>query len=149
MSFVWLVNLCASSLPTSLLLSASDVLLLILMKLNLNLKYRDLGWQFNISCAKESELLNKGLREIAKKIKFLLHWPSNDDVVRTMPMKFKRLYPHCRLIIDSTEIFIERASNLMARAMFYSNYKSHPTIKLLIGITPTGAASFVSKAWGG
>ena len=33
--------------------------------------------------------------------------------------------------------------------MFYSNYKSHPTIKLLIGITPTaGAASFVSKAWG-
>ena len=33
--------------------------------------------------------------------------------------------------------------------MFYSNYKSHPTIKLLIGITPTGAASFVSKAWGG
>jgi len=33
--------------------------------------------------------------------------------------------------------------------MFYSNYKSHPTIKLLIGITPTGAVSFVSKAWGG
>jgi len=33
--------------------------------------------------------------------------------------------------------------------MFYSHYKSHPTIKLLIGITPTGAVSFVSKAWGG
>lgn len=61
----------------------SDVLLLILMKLNLNLKHQDLGWRFNISCAKVSELLNKGLPETAKKMRFLVRWPSKDDVVRT------------------------------------------------------------------
>lgn len=148
-SFLWLVNLCVSCLPTSKSLNARDLMLLILMKLNLNLKHQDLAWRFDVSSAKVSDVLNKGLPAIAQKLRFLIRWPSKADVTRTMPAKFKRLYPNCRVIIDCTEIFVERASSLTARAMFYSHYKSHPTIKLLIGITPTGAVSFVSKAWGG
>ena len=52
-------------------------------------------------------------------------------------------------IIDCTEIFIERPLNLLARAQTFSNYKKHNMVKLLIGITPIGCISFVSKAWGG
>ena len=37
----------------------------------------------------------------------------------------------------------------MARAQTYSNYKSHNTVKSLVGITPQGSISFVSNAWGG
>ena len=37
----------------------------------------------------------------------------------------------------------------MARAQTYSNYKSHNTVKILVGITPQGSISFVSNAWGG
>ena len=33
--------------------------------------------------------------------------------------------------------------------MTWSNYKHHNTIKSLIGVTPQGAVSFISKAWGG
>lgn len=33
--------------------------------------------------------------------------------------------------------------------MTWSNYKYHNTIKFLIGITPQGVISFLSKAWGG
>jgi len=126
-------------------LAARDVLLLILMKHKLNLKHQDLAWRFGISSAKISHILTEGLPSVAEKMKFSIRWPSKEDTVRTMPMKFKRRYTDCRVIIDCTKIFVERASNLTARAMFYSNYKSHPTIKLLIGITPTGAVSFVSK----
>ena len=37
----------------------------------------------------------------------------------------------------------------MARSQTWSNYKSHNTAKYLIGITPQGTVSFVSRAWGG
>jgi len=33
--------------------------------------------------------------------------------------------------------------------MTYSNYKHHNTLKFLIGVTPTGYVSFLSKCWGG
>ena len=46
-------------------------------------------------------------------------------------------------------MFIERPSNLKARAQMWSNYKQHNTVKILIAITPQGNISFVSKAWGG
>jgi len=53
------------------------------------------------------------------------------------------------VIIDCFEVFIDRPSNLYARAQTYSSYKSHNTVKILIGITPQGSISFVSQAWGG
>ena len=53
------------------------------------------------------------------------------------------------VIIDCFEVFIEKPSNLLARAQAYSNYKSHNTIKVLIGISPQGTITFVSQAWGG
>ena len=45
--------------------------------------------------------------------------------------------------------FIERPTNLLARAQTFSNYKHHNTIKILIGITPQGTVCFVSEALGG
>ena len=33
--------------------------------------------------------------------------------------------------------------------MTWSNYKHHNTVKFLIGVTPQGVISFISKAWGG
>ena len=53
------------------------------------------------------------------------------------------------VIIDRFEVFIDRPSNLLARAQNFSSYKHHNTVKVLIGITPQGTISFVSKAWGG
>ena len=53
------------------------------------------------------------------------------------------------VIIDCFEIFIDRPSNLMSRAQTWSNYKHHNTVKLLVGITPQGVVSFISKAWVG
>lgn len=52
-------------------------------------------------------------------------------------------------IIDCTEIFIDRANNLTARAQTWSNYKHHNRVKYLVGVTPAGAVSFLSAGWGG
>ena len=66
-----------------------------------------------------------------------------------MPPLFKELFPNCRCIIDCSEIFIEIPISFDARAKTFSNYKKHNTVKFLVGITPCGAISFLSKCWGG
>ena len=53
------------------------------------------------------------------------------------------------VIIDCIEVFINKPSNYMAKAYTWSQHKHHNTIKFLIGISPQGVISFISKAWGG
>ena len=66
-----------------------------------------------------------------------------------MPLSFRRFFKKCCVIIDCTEIFMEQPSDLLARAQVWSNYKHHSTMKFLIGITPQGTVSFVSRCAGG
>ena len=46
-------------------------------------------------------------------------------------------------------IFIDGPTNLTARNLTWSNYKSHNIGKYLIGVTPQGIICFISKGWGG
>lgn len=50
------------------------------------------------------------------------------------------------VIIDCFEVFIDRPTNLLARAQTFSYYKHRNTVKILIGITPQGTVCFVSEA---
>lgn len=79
----------------------------------------------------------------------LIAWPDKEQLLNNMPDCFRKHFSNVRCIIDCFEIFIERPSSLEARAKTYSNYKKHNTVKVLIGIAPTGAICFLSKAWGG
>ncbi len=56
---------------------------------------------------------------------------------------------HLKVIIDFFEVFIERPTNLKARAQTWSNYKHHNTCKFLLGISPQGSVTFIFKGWGG
>lgn len=67
-------------------------------------------------------------------------------MLKTMPVEFKKTFKKCVVIIDCFEVFTERPSSLRARAQTWSNYKHH---NILIGITPQGSISFISKGWGG
>ena len=53
------------------------------------------------------------------------------------------------MISDCFEIFIEKPSDLFARACTWSSYKHHNTVKVLLGTTPQGVISYVSEGWGG
>lgn len=61
-----------------------------------------------------------------------------------MPSLFSKIYPDLVCIIDCTEIFMECLSGLNNQSVCYSQYKSHNTMKGLIGITQSGVISFVS-----
>ena len=66
-----------------------------------------------------------------------------------MPQTFKELYPSTRVIIDCTEIFVDVPSLPLIQQMIFSSYKNHNTYKVLIGISPGGAVTFVSKLFPG
>jgi len=66
-----------------------------------------------------------------------------------MPIAFKEQYPNTRLINDCTEFGIERPSSLATQAATFSSYKNKNTVKVLIGIIPSGAIVFISPTYEG
>ena len=66
-----------------------------------------------------------------------------------MPQCFKKMYPHTRIILDCTEMFIQMPTSFRSQSATFSNYKHHNTAKGLIGIAPNGAVTFVSDLYAG
>ena len=80
------------------------------------------------------------------KLKPFVKWPGRTELLKTMPVSFRKNFKSCMIIIDRFEVFIERPSNLKPRTQTWSNYKHHNTV---IGVAPQGVTSFASKGWGG
>ena len=145
----WLIGLVTDSIKPLQYLSIPNQIFMTLMKLRLNSKLKDLAARFDITVKQTSHIITAVVPVLAAQLSFLIKWPSKEACRRTLPKVYSKTYPRCRVIIDCTEIFIEKPSNLGARSATWSNYKHHHTMKVLVGIAPTGAISFVSKCWGG
>lgn len=126
-----------------------DEFFLVLMRLRLGLLLDDLKQRFHISKSTCSNITNNWMRYLSVKLEFLLSWPNRATIDYTMPLKFKRKYPKCRVIIDCTELRTETPTSLVNKTLMYSHYKSHMTYKALLGITPTGIICFASDLWAG
>ena len=74
---------------------------------------------------------------------------SRDSVQATMPTMFKMDYSTTRIIIDSTEMYIEMPSMPEIQQLTFSRYKNHSTYKGLVGICPSGVVTFVSDLFPG
>ena len=134
----------------SLTLTNYQELVMVLMKLRLDIPYRDLAYRFGVSISTVSRIFSSWLTTMEIRLSPLIYWPEREELWQTMPQCFQYSFgKKTTVIIDCFEVFIEKPTNLLARAQTFSSYKHHNTIKVLIGITPQGSISFVSKAWGG
>ena len=121
-----------------------------LMRLRLNLSVQDLSYRFSVSTSTVSRIFCNVIDVMYVRLRKLVRWIDKEEIVKTMPMCFRVSFgTRVVAVIDCFEVFIDRPSNLQARAETWSNYKHHNTIKFLIGITPQGVINFISKAWGG
>ena len=60
------------------------------------------------------------------RLKFMISWPEREQLWQTMPMCFQYAFgKKVPVVIDFFEVFIERPSNLLARAQTFSSYKHH------------------------
>jgi len=76
-------------------------------------------------------------------------WPSREAVNKTMPEDFRKAYPTTRVIIDCTEVKCCIPSSLLLNSELFSAYKDHTTLKGLVGISPSGAITFISQLYTG
>ena len=121
-----------------------------MLKLRLNCQLQDLAQRFSVSLSTVSRIILKWLKALYARLKKRIIWPDREALKKTMPVCFQAAFgSKVAVIIDCFEIFIDQPSNLQARAYTWSTYKHHNTAKVLIGITPQGVVSFISKAWGG
>ena len=131
-------------------LSPFEQVILTLLRLRMNLPLHFLGQMYNISTATASRLFNHTIDVMSSTLTpALVFWPGREELRLSLPMSFRAAFSNCVCIIDCFEVFIEKPSDLRARAQTYSQYKHHNTMKYLIGITPQGVVSFISKGWGG
>ena len=122
---------------------------LVLVRLRLGLFERDLAERFGVSTSTVSRIFITWINFVYIRFKEINLWPPKSIVQSFMPRAFKDLYPTTRVIIDATEIFIETPSLPELQQMTFSSYKNHNTYKCLIGISPGGAVTFVSKLFPG
>lgn len=123
--------------------------LLTLMKLRLALLVIDLGFRFHVSASTVSSVFITWVKLMSKELSVLIVWPSRQQIKKTLPYCFRKLYPKVRCIIDCFECFTETPSGLDLAATLWSEYKHHYTFKVLVAITPNGAISYVSSCYGG
>ncbi len=124
--------------------------LMTLMRLKMNLGVDYLAYRFGVSQSTVTNTFTDVIDVMFyKMVPALVTWPTREALRKTLPTIFRAAHKACVCIIDCFEIFIERSSNLKARAQTWSQYKHHNTMKYLIAVAPQGVISFISKGWGG
>ena len=110
-------------------------------------------WHFNLSSVNllhVGRIFARWIEAMDIRLSFLIAWLERADLHKTMPFCYRMNYGlKITSIIDCFELFIEKPSNLLAKACTWSQYKHYNTAKYLISITPQGTVSFISNGWGG
>ena len=125
-------------------LSPKNEFFLTLCRLRCGLMEQDLAYRFNISQATVSRIFIAWVNFLYYRFIELPIWPTKGQVQELMPFQFKQQYPNTRIIIDATELFIQRPSDPLAQLQTFSSYKNHNTAKALAGITPSG---YITTIW--
>ena len=124
-------------------------LFLVLVRLRVGLPVHDLAKRFDLSKSTVSRLTVTWVNLMYLCLKDTERFPPRHIIQKYMPKVFRVTFPNARVIIDATEFAVERPSSLVSQAGTFSSYKHMNTIKVLIGITPSGAVSFVSQTFEG
>lgn len=65
---------------------------LFVMKLRLNIGDQDLAYRFNVSQSTVTRQMQKWIDILYVRLGPLVLWPDRDELIRTMPMSFRRKY---------------------------------------------------------
>ena len=130
-------------------LSAFHSFVLTLLRLRCNFDVVHLSFLFNVNHTTVSNTIITWINYMYMKLGSIPIWPSMHHVAKCMPKSMKNKFPYVKIIIDCVEFRVETASSLVLQKMFYSDYKSHTTVKCLVGICPGGGFSFISPVFPG
>ena len=130
-------------------LSLDDQFLMVLTRLRLGLQEELLAYIFHVNVNTISRTFLKWIPCMYRRFKLLNIWPSKAQVINSMPRSVALKYPSLRIIVDCTEMKIFKPKGPANQQVTFSSYKNCNTAKALVGISPSGAISFVSELYGG
>ncbi|XP_049437202.1 uncharacterized protein LOC125891759 [Epinephelus fuscoguttatus] len=134
--------------PPSRCLPLIDELFLFLVYLSLGLKEKDLSDRFNIHQSTVSRIIKTWVHFLYTFMGAIGIWMSPEAIRATMPSVFSK-YPDTQVLINCTEMRCQMPSSLLSQSEMSSQYKSHTTLKGMIGVSPHGAVTFVSSLYSG
>ena len=121
---------------------------MVIMRLRLGLLVKDLEYRFKISASAVSKIFTSWVLFMCECMQSLVVLPKLDVLQSSVPKCFEK-FSDTRIILDYTEVYIQSPSSLENKSLTYSDYKSHDTLKALVGVSMTGAVVLVSKLWPG
>ena len=143
----WLQPVIKPKKDDSHLLLPSQKLSMVLMRIRQNFPQGDLACRFVVDQSTVTCILQQLIPVLATHLRPLIQWPKTTTGLTVPPYD---VLPNSVGIIDGTEIFIQRPSNLETQKSSYSDYKSHTTVKYLVATdTFTGVFTFVSPGFSG
>ncbi|XP_038055039.1 uncharacterized protein LOC119727250 [Patiria miniata] len=102
-------NFVVPKIPLGKILTPFQQLVLVLMKLKLNLKHKDLAFRFQVSEATVCRIFSLMLDILSTQLSPLITLPSRETLWKTMPMDFRKAFgKHVAVIIDCFEVFCVR-----------------------------------------
>ncbi|XP_074100030.1 uncharacterized protein LOC141528072 [Cotesia typhae] len=133
---------------TSIKFDLRELIVMTFMKLKQNMSYATLAIFFNFSKQSYKEQIWKMIDVLCMALKPSIYWPTKENILKNIPLCFKN-FEGVRVVVDCTEIKIQKPSKLCCQLQTYSYYKSTYTVKFMTGVTPAGLISFISPAYGG
>ncbi|XP_054708719.1 uncharacterized protein LOC129218465 [Uloborus diversus] len=130
-------------------LSQSEQFFLFMVKLRTGITNEFLAILFKVSDTTVSRYFTHVVTVIYQKLSLLNIWPSRELIQSHMPEQIRAENRNCRVIVDCTEFKIQQPSNPAQQQVTFSNYKNCNTLKAMIGISPSGAITFVSDLYCG
>uniref|UniRef100_A0A6P7GPN9 Uncharacterized protein LOC114339301 n=1 Tax=Diabrotica virgifera virgifera TaxID=50390 RepID=A0A6P7GPN9_DIAVI len=122
--------------------------LLVLMKLKLNLSFICISTLLDIQLNNCRKIFYRMAQVLSSALECAIYWATKEEIVENLPICFNK-FKNTRVILDCTEIPVQKSKSLQYRIKTYSHYKKTHTIKTLIGITPSGLISYLSPCYGG
>lgn len=126
-----------------------DQLFLTLLKLRQGKDNKELGIFFGIKEQLVSRIFTVWINFMYLQLQELEVWPTRSVIDMYMPSDFGKSFPTTRVILDATEIPIQKPKCCGPQRETFSSYKNKNTLKVVVGCTPRGAVSYVSQAYGG
>ena len=105
-------------------LSVENEFFMVLCRLRVGLLEEDLAARIGVCQSVVSLILNTWIKFIFCRFKELEVFPPQEIAHLHMPECFKKKYPTTTLIIDATEIYIEKPNNPETQQLTFSSYKN-------------------------
>lgn len=125
-----------------------DELFLFLNYLALGSKQRDLADRYSVHQTTVSRIITSWSNFLYTVLGSIRIWMPEEQIREFLPADFKD-YPDTTVILDCTELRCQCPSSPLLQSEVFSSYKSHCTLKGLIGIAPHGAVTFISALYAG